>query len=87
MSVLNCHLVVDRQCDYVRPFFVKGATMSSSDGRTEIALAPAERDQILSEMRELLKGVQGVVTGVNEQNAKGIEAAAQAVGMGMAARC
>lgn len=65
-------------------FFLKGATMPGSDGRTEIALAPAERDQILSEMRQLLKGVQGIMTAVNEQNAKGVEAAARAVGMGMA---
>lgn len=65
-------------------FFIKGATMPGSDGRTEIALAPVERNQILAEMRQLLKGVQGVVTAVNEQNAKGIEAAARAVGMGMA---
>jgi hypothetical protein len=65
-------------------FFVKGSTSAGSDGRTEIALAPAERDQILAEMRQLLKGVQGVVTAVNEQNAKGVETAARAVGMGMA---
>jgi hypothetical protein len=64
-------------------FFVKGTTMPGSDSRTEIVLAPAERDQILAEMRQLLKGVQGVVIAVNEQNAKGIEAAARAVGMGM----
>lgn len=65
-------------------FFVKGSTSAGSDGRTEIALAPVERDQILAEMRQLLKGVQGVVTAVNEQNAKGAETAARAVGMGMA---
>lgn len=65
-------------------FFVKGVTMPGSDGRTEIALAPAERDQILAEMRQLLRGVQGVVTAVNEQNANGIETAARAVGMSMA---
>jgi len=65
-------------------FFVKGVTMPGSDGRTEIALALAERDQILAEMRQLLKGVQGVVTAVNEQNTKSVETAARAVGMGMA---
>lgn len=65
-------------------FFVKGATMPGSDGRTEIALAPAERDRILAEMRQLLKGIQGIVTAANEQDAKGVETAARAVGMGMA---
>ena len=65
-------------------FFIKGATAPGSDGRTEIALAPAERDLILAEMRHLLRGIQGVVTAVNEQNAKGAETAARAVGMAMA---
>lgn len=65
--------------------FIKGATTPGSDGRTEIALVPAERDLILAEMRQLLKGVQGVITAVKEQNAKGAEQAARAVGMGMAA--
>ena len=32
-------------------FFIKGWTAKGSDGRTEILLAPAERDQILAEMR------------------------------------
>ncbi|HJT20836.1 MAG TPA: hypothetical protein VJ746_10220 [Nitrospira sp.] len=65
-------------------FFVKGVTMPGSDGRTEILLAQAERDQILAEMRQFLKGVQGIIRALNEQNANGIETAARAVGMGMA---
>jgi hypothetical protein len=66
-------------------FFIKGETSPGSDGRTDIALTRAERDLILGEMRQLLKGVHGVITAVNEQNAKGAEQAARAVGMGMAA--
>jgi hypothetical protein len=41
-------------------FFVKGWTAPSTDGRTEILLAPSERDLILAEMRDLLKAVSGV---------------------------
>ena len=47
-------------------FFVKGWTVKGSDGRTEILLAPAERDQILAEMRQLLKAVDGVVRELGE---------------------
>jgi hypothetical protein len=39
-------------------FFVNGWTKPAADGRTEIVLAPAERDQILAEMRQLLKAVE-----------------------------
>ena len=47
-------------------FFVKGWTAKGSDGRTEILLAAAERDQILAEMRQLLKAVDGVVRELGE---------------------
>ena len=63
-------------------FFIKGVTTPGSDGRTEIALASAERDLILAEMRQLLRGVQGVMTAVNEQYTKGAERSARAAGMG-----
>ena len=68
-------------------FLVKGVTTKGSDGRTEILLALAERDQILSEMRQLLKGVDGVVRGLGEPplDRKSMEDAARAVGMKMAA--
>lgn len=67
--------------------FVKGWTVMGADGRTEILLAPAERDQILTEMRLLLKAVDGVVRGLSEAqpNRKSMEEAARAVGMKMAA--
>ncbi|SPP63151.1 hypothetical protein [Nitrospira lenta] len=68
--------------------FVKGWTTPSSDGRTEILLAPSERDMILGEMRQLLKAVHGVVVGLAEQDQSGdrqqIEQAARGAGMGMA---
>jgi cytochrome c556 len=68
-------------------FFVKGWTAEGSDGRTEILLAPAERDQILAEMRQLLKAVDGIVRGLGkpQPDLKEVEAAARAVGMHMAA--
>lgn len=67
--------------------FVKGWTAKGSDGRTEILLAPAERDQILAEMRLLLKAVDGVVRGLGDPQPglKQIEQTARAVGMKMAA--
>lgn len=67
-------------------FFVKGLTETGVDGRTEILLAPAERDQILAEMRQLLKAVDGVVKGLGEAqpDRKPMETAARVAGMGMA---
>ncbi len=67
--------------------FVQGHTRLGADGRTEIVLAPAERDMVLSEMRHLLKAVHGVVTALSEpnQNFKAAEGAARAAGMQMAA--
>jgi hypothetical protein len=68
-------------------FFIKGWTTTGSDGRTEILLAGAERDQILGEMRQLLKAVDGIVRGLGaaEPDRKLIQEAARAAGMGMAA--
>ncbi len=68
-------------------FFIKGWTAKGSDGRTEVLLAAAERDQILAEMRQLLKAVDGVVRELGEPqpDLKQMEAAARAVGMHMAA--
>lgn len=67
--------------------FVKGWTPPGADGRTEIVLAPVERDLILGEMRELLKAVHGVVTGLSDpaRDMKDAERAARAAGMSMAA--
>ena len=69
-------------------FFVKGWTVKGTDGRMEISLAPSERDLILGEMRQLLRSVHGVVTGLSdadrEAGRKVAEQAARAGGMGMA---
>ncbi|TAJ07963.1 MAG: hypothetical protein EPO61_10970 [Nitrospirae bacterium] len=69
--------------------FVKGATKPGADGRTEISLAPSERDLVLGEMRDLLKAVHRVVTWAGGPNQtadrQAVEQAARAAGMGMAA--
>lgn len=69
-------------------FFVQGWTTESTDGRTQIVLAPAERDVILGEMRMLLKAVHGVVAGLAGQDQEAdraqMEQAARSAGMHMA---
>ncbi|MEX5217373.1 MAG: hypothetical protein NW701_06055 [Nitrospira sp.] len=68
-------------------FFVKGWTAPGTDGRTEILLAPAERDLILAEMRSLLKAVSGVIAGLSDAPEPTAQAglAARAAGMQMEA--
>jgi cytochrome c556 len=67
--------------------FVERWTTPGADGRTEITLAPPERDQILAEMRQLLKAVHGVVTGLSSSDGdmKAAEQASRDAGMKMAA--
>jgi ABC-type proline/glycine betaine transport system permease subunit len=66
-------------------FFVRGWTSESTDQRTAIHLAPAERDLVLSEMRQLLQSVHNLITGLSAGDPKIMEQAARASGMGMAA--
>jgi hypothetical protein len=66
-------------------FFVKGRTVPSPDSRTTVVLSEAERDQILAEMRQLLKAVHGVLDGVVAQDLTRAGQAARAAGMAMAA--
>jgi hypothetical protein len=66
--------------------FVKGWTVQEvPDLRTAVVLTKAEREQILVEMRQLLKSVHGVLQGVSSQNLSSAGSAARAAGMGMAA--
>ncbi len=67
--------------------FIKGWTAPGTDGRTEILLAPAERDLILAEMRSLLKAVSGVIAGLSDAPQPTAQAglAARAAGMQMEA--
>src|SRR4249920_21061 len=66
-------------------FFFHGWTSESSDRRTAIHLAPAERDLVLSEMRQMLHSVHSLVTGLSAGDRKIMEQAARASGMVMAA--
>jgi acylphosphatase len=68
-------------------FFVKGWTTKGTDGRIEIVLEMAERDQILAEMRQLLKAVDSIVRGLGEPqpDLRMMEEAARKAGMTMAA--
>src|SRR6188508_60715 len=65
-------------------FFVRGWTRESTDRRTAIRLAPAERDLVLAEMRQMLHSVHNLVTGLSAGDRKIMEQAARASGMGMA---
>lgn len=58
--------------------FVRGVTAPSSDGRTAILLAPAERDYVLGEMRQMLIGVQQMTAALAENDAAGVAKAARA---------
>jgi len=66
-------------------FFVRGWTSEATDRRTAIHLAPAERDLVLSEMRQMLHSVYHLVTGLSAGDPKIMERAARASGMAMAA--
>jgi hypothetical protein len=67
--------------------FVKGWTTKGTDGRTEILLASSESNQILAEMRQLLKAVDIIIRelGGPQPGHKTMEGAARAAGMTMAA--
>jgi hypothetical protein len=66
-------------------FFVRGWTSESADQRIAIHLAPAERDLVLGEMRQMLLSVHSLVTGLSAGDPKIMEQAARASGMAMAA--
>lgn len=66
--------------------FIKGWTTKGNDGRTEIVLAPSERDFVLAQMRQFLQAIHAVLANVGatdgHQAFKAAEAAARKVGMG-----
>jgi hypothetical protein len=57
----------------------------AGDGRRVVVLAPAERDMVLAEMRQMLESLNEVLYGLAAQDAGRIERAARAAGLGMAA--
>ncbi len=69
--------------------FVRGTTAPGTDGRTEVLLAPAERNLILSEMRALLLAIDGILSAMGDPDRASMKTrvaqSARAAGMGMAA--
>ena len=61
-------------------FMIVGATEVSADGRTTLVVTPAQRDQILTEMRGLLEAVQTVIVANNAGDLNAVSVAARKVG-------
>jgi len=64
--------------------FVRGQTISGSDGRTAILLKEDERNLVLEEMRNMLDSVQGIIAGLSEQDLAMVASASRASGSSMA---
>lgn len=64
--------------------FVKGNTKLSTDNRRSIQLAPAEKDVVLGEMRQVLQALNGTLKALGEDNFKEASIAASKAGKGMA---
>ena len=56
----------------------------STDARQRLALAPAERDKVLAEMRMMLGSIGGTLHALVANDMAGLEKAARASGMAMA---
>ena len=57
----------------------------SADARQRLTLAPAQRDAVLAEMRNMLGSLSGIVQGLATDDLVGAEKAARASGMAVAA--
>jgi hypothetical protein len=66
-------------------FFIHGWTTTGTDKRIAVQLAPAERDLVLAEMRQMLTSVHGLIEAAARTDQKGMEDAVRASGMHMAA--
>lgn len=55
-----------------------------ADGRTSLGLTPAERAQFLTEMRQMLGSIQGIVAGIGSEDREAVAAAARLSGNRMA---
>lgn len=66
-------------------FFVHGWTTTGSDKRIAVQLATAERDLVLTEMRQMLTSVHGLIDAAARADQKAMERAARDSGMAMAA--
>lgn len=66
-------------------FFVKGTAKTGDDGRLAVELRREERNLVLTEMRQLLAGVQTILEAVTNNDLKVVERTAGALGMKAAA--
>jgi len=66
-------------------FFIRGNTVTGTDGRTAIVLQANERDLVLTEMRGMLSSIQGIMEGANQGDLQSIAKAASSSGMAAAA--
>ncbi len=62
-------------------FFVKGTGKRGDDGRLAVALKRDERNLVLSEMRQLLAGVQTILQAITNDDLKIVEYTASSLGM------
>lgn len=61
-------------------FLVQGETVTATDGRQALLLAPGERDVVLGEMRAFLASVQAIVQGAQAEDMDAVVKAARHVG-------
>ena len=66
--------------------FMRGQTAPSTDGRSAVQLAPAERDLLLTDMRGMLRSVQGIVQALAQGDSGKAAEAARASGMAAMSR-
>lgn len=66
------------------PTALAGATGASVDVRQSLGLTPEEQHEFLSEMRQMLASVHGIVSGIARQDREQIAAAARRSGNRMA---
>lgn len=64
--------------------FINGQTTKGSDGRTTIHMSHEERDMVLTEMRTMLTSVQGIVTGLSNEDLEMVRESAKRSGNAIA---
>ncbi len=61
-------------------FILGGEVVATADGREAIVLEPAERNMVLSEMREFLVSIQSITEGIVNDDMASVVTAARAMG-------
>ncbi len=78
-ALLGTALVVAGATAY--HFLRGGHAHVGSDGRAEIVLSEADRDLVLAEMRMMLAAVQGITTGLSQDDLQLVAQQARSVGL------